>query len=115
MTNHTTHSTSLNEASVRKTYIFTKYKFYKNSNSCGMGRKSCGMNKIKIVGTDATLYMPVITSWKDKALPTKQAFCCSIHLHFSQMWFIIEKRDFGEKILTNFPTNAILYIFLSDA
>ena len=62
MTNHTTHSTSLNEASVKKTYIFTKYKFYKNSNSCGMGRKSYGKHKIKNVGTDATLDVPVIKS-----------------------------------------------------
>ena len=62
MTNYTTHSTSLNEASVRKNYIFTKYKFYKNTNGCGMDRKSFGMNKIKIVGTDATHYMPIITS-----------------------------------------------------
>ena len=62
MANHSTYSTSSNEAVVRKTYIITKIEFYKNSNSCGMGRNSCAMNKIKIVGTDATHYMPVITS-----------------------------------------------------
>ena len=62
MTNHTTPSTSLNDASVGKSYIILKYKFYKNTNSCGMGRKSSGMNKIKIVGTDATLDMSRITS-----------------------------------------------------
>ena len=66
MANYSTYSTSLNEAAVRKTYIFTKYEFYKNSNSCGMGRNSCGMNKIKIVGTDATLLMPIIQSDKTK-------------------------------------------------
>ena len=62
ITNYSTNSFSLNEASVRKTYIFTKYEFHKNSNCCGTGGKSYGMHKTKNVGTDVTLHMPIITS-----------------------------------------------------
>ena len=62
MTNYSTHSFSFNEASVRKTHIFTKYEFYKTSNICGTGGKSYGTHKIKNVGTDATLDVPIIKS-----------------------------------------------------
>ena len=62
MTNYSTNSFSLYEASVRKTHIFTKYEFHKNSNRCGTGGNSYDMYKTKNVGTDVTLYMPIITS-----------------------------------------------------
>ena len=62
MTSYSSHSFSLNEASVRKTYIFTKYEFDKTSNIWGTGGKSYGMHKIKNVGTDATHFMLKITS-----------------------------------------------------
>ena len=63
MTNYSTHSASFNkEASARKTYIFTKYEFYKTSNIRGTRGKFYGMHKIKNVGTDATLDVPIIKS-----------------------------------------------------
>ena len=62
MTNYNTNSFFLYEASERKTHIFTKYEFHKNSNRCGTGGKSYGMHKTKNVGTDVTLHVPIITS-----------------------------------------------------